>query len=91
MDSTLWYAVSVVVVLIALGILALLYIIWGRRGRRMAKKDYRMFIYVGISYIILGAILSFIYPGEFSDYFYLMLMGTIFISVGLSNLERWKD
>lgn len=91
LNASFWFAVSVVIVLLALGIFVFAYWFRGSREKAVTKREYRVFFYLGVAYIIIGAVLSFVYPGRFSDYFFLMLMGGIFISVYLSNLERWRE
>ncbi len=90
MDSALLFSIITVVVLVALGILLFVYFIRKQPEREMTGAGYKLFFYMGIGYLVVGSFLSFVYPGEFSDYIFLMVMGTIFASVGLANIEKWR-
>lgn len=89
MDWAVWIAIITVVILLAVGIFLFVYLIRKGPEQEMTGAEYKMFFYLGVGYLVVGAFLSFVYPGEFGDYFYLMIMGAIFISVGLSNIEKW--
>lgn len=90
MSPDLLFAIILVVVLVAIGILLFIFMMRRQPERGMTGAGYKMFFYMGIGYLVVGSFLSFVYPGEFSDYIFLMVMGTIFASVGLANIEKWR-
>lgn len=90
MDFQLLFTLIVLAILIGLGVVLFAYWALKHPDRTMTGAEYKTFFYMGVGYLIVGALLSFVYPGEFRDFFYLMILGIIFTSVGLSNLDKWK-
>ena len=90
MELYLLTTILVLVVLVAIGIFVFVYWALKHPDRPMTGAEYKTFFYMGLGYFAVGSFLSFVYPGEFRDFFYLMMLGIVFISIGLSNIDKWK-
>ncbi len=79
------YTFLALVSLIVIGVILLLALIVRRQDAEISNQQYRTFMYLGIGLIIVGGFLSFIYPGIFKNYFYLLVIGIAFFAIGLSG------
>jgi len=54
----------------------------------MKEVDYRAFFIMGISFLLLGIVLTFVIgnPGFIG----FMVLGIAYIAIGLANKDKWK-
>ena len=79
------YTFLAIVSLVIIGVILLLALIARRQEVRISSQQYRTFLYLGIALIVVGGFLSFIYPGVFKNYFYLLVIGITFFAIGLAG------
>lgn len=90
MDSLTWIIISTVVLAVILGILVALILIWRKKGAEMTGKDYRYFFYIGLAYLIIGIVLSIIFPKDVDYINGFSFFGIIFTAMGLANIDKWR-
>lgn len=91
MNPYLLLSLIVPIVLLVVGIFFITYWAWRFPKREISTEAYRVFFYLGIGYLVAGAFLSFVYPGNFSDFFILMILGVLFLGVGVPGLKKGKN
>lgn len=89
MEPIIPYLILVLAILVVIGILAVLWVI-RHPGQRMKGSEYRAFFVIGLGYVIIGAALSIAFPEAFEDFLYFMLIGAVFLGIGLVNIRKWK-
>lgn len=90
MDVLAWIIISVVIIAVILGLLMAFLIFWRRRGEEMRGKDYKYFLYVGLAYLMIGIVLSFLFPQDVDYINGFTFFGIIFTAMGLANIEKWR-
>lgn len=90
MDSFFWLMISFVIFLTAIGISISVYIIRKKGGKELSGKEYVYFFELGLLYVILGIVLSLVYPAESSYSEYFVFLGIILLTMGLANIDKWR-
>ena len=92
MIEWLWFLVSVLGLLIALGILLAL-VVWKRRKAGIVEEpNYRAFFIMGVVFFPVGlvwTIISFLTDISLFIGMPLLSLGVIYLSIGLANRDKW--
>lgn len=79
---TPWILVSIAVLLALLVIVAVVVRKKGWRGACCGKDSYKTFFIIGVSWLPIGIAL---------DNYAFVVMGTVFLVIGLINRDKWED
>lgn len=83
--------ITFVTLAVILGVAIMLILVYRKKGTKMTGKDYRAFFVMGLSYLVVGIIMSFTFPGDVPYFNFFVFMGIIFTAMGLSNIDKWKQ
>jgi len=78
MDLMIWILVSIAVVIVVLGILAIFFI-KAKEGKH--KVDYYSLFIIGVIWVAVGILLN---------NSALWILGFVFFAIGLANKDKWK-
>lgn len=82
MTSLPWILISVAVLVVVIGILA---IIATFKTKRKHKPDYYAFFIMGITWLAIGIPL-----GTTARNWTFFILGIVFLTIGLANKDKWK-
>jgi len=84
-------AIAMITILFITVFVLILTVLWVKKNKRneqMKEVDYRAFFIMGISFLLLGIVLTFVIgnPGFIG----FMVLGIAYIAIGLANKDKWK-
>ena len=83
------YIMIVILIITILLLITTIYLVnKKKKAGVVTEPDYRTFFFIGISFLVLGIIMTF----AVNNYGFVGFMGAgiCFIAIGLANKEKWK-